>query len=112
MTRSPTDSRVSVQAVRSPRWALAIEVAEGAAIAHAADVDSRSRFPSEAIAALRERGLLSAVAETEGPQPSSLRELVAIAETLGHGCAATAMIWAMHQIQLACLMRHGHSPFL
>ena len=30
-------------------------------------------------------------------------------EVLGRSCASTAMIFAMHQIEVACLVRHAHS---
>ena len=34
-------------------------------------------------------------------------------ETLGRSCASTAMVYAMHQIEVACLVRHGlASPFI
>ncbi|GLY02724.1 MULTISPECIES: acyl-CoA dehydrogenase family protein [Actinoplanes] len=82
---------------------VAREVA-GIAAEHADDVDRLARFPSEAIGALREAGLLYAGV--------SLRELVAITETLGAACASTAMTFAMHHIQLACLLRHGESEGL
>src|SRR5262249_60542469 len=30
-----------------------------------------------------------------------------ISELLGHFCASTAMVFAMHQIQVACILHHG-----
>lgn len=75
----------------------------------AADVDRRARFPAEAIDALRAERLLAAgVPEAYGGLGCSLLELTDIAQTLAQSCASTAMIWAMHQIQVACIVRHDH----
>jgi acyl-CoA dehydrogenase len=37
----------------------------------------------------------------------SLADIGAICETLAQGCASTAMVYAMHQIQVACIEAHG-----
>lgn len=75
---------------------------------HAADVDERARFPSEALAALREAKALSAAVPRElGGQGCGMRELAAQCSVLAHGCSASAMILAMHHIQVACMARHG-----
>lgn len=74
----------------------------------AAAVDRDARFPSEAIAALREEQLLSAlVPDALGGGGASLAQVAAVCQTLGRYCASTGMIYAMHQIQVACLVRHG-----
>ncbi|WP_051807362.1 acyl-CoA dehydrogenase family protein [Actinoplanes subtropicus] len=88
-------------------------VAERAAAA-AAEVDREARFPAETLAALRERNLLNAVApEDLGGPGLTLAELVSVAVRLGRACGASAMVWAMHQVQLACLVRHHPaSPML
>jgi acyl-CoA dehydrogenase len=79
----------------------------------AADVDHNARFPHEAIDALRRERLLSAYIPREyGGAGLSLTELVAIAQVLAQYCSSTAMIWAMHQIQIACIVQHEqNSPF-
>ncbi len=91
-------------------------VAEAARIAQqiagpaAADVDRDGRFPVEAVNALKEARLLGAAVPVEmGGAGCSLTELAAMCEVLGRHCAATAMIFAMHQIQIGCLVRHGGS---
>ncbi|MCE9575243.1 MAG: acyl-CoA/acyl-ACP dehydrogenase [Deltaproteobacteria bacterium] len=72
------------------------------------DVDRAGRFPAEAIAALRQARLLSAMVPAEqGGYGARLDELAAQCELLGGACASTGMIYAMHQIQVACLVRHG-----
>ncbi|CAM2138368.1 Acyl-CoA dehydrogenase [Pararobbsia alpina] len=80
------------------------------AATHADDVDRAARFPSEAVAALREQGLLGAmVPRAFGGHGASLRCLAQICETLAQACASTAMIYAMHQIQVACVLEHAPS---
>lgn len=87
-----------------------IQAAEAvAAIArqHAADVDASARFPAEAFAALRERRLLGMIIPSEldgeGARAADVADVCAI---LGGACSATAMIFAMHMVKLACLVRH------
>ena len=40
-----------------------------------------------------------------------MSEVAAAVTALSRHCASTAMIYAMHQIQVACLVRHGHTDF-
>jgi acyl-CoA dehydrogenase len=77
------------------------------------DVDRRARFPAEAVAALRAEGLLGAAAPRAlGGLGLGLRALADVAQALAEGCASAAMVWAMHQIQVACIARHaGGAPF-
>nr|WP_295830244.1 acyl-CoA dehydrogenase family protein [uncultured Azospirillum sp.] len=84
--------------------------AVGAEIAarHADAVDSDGRFPTEAFDALREQGLLGVMVPAElGGTGASLFDVAAACHALARGCAATGMIYAMHQIQVACLVNHG-----
>jgi acyl-CoA dehydrogenase len=76
--------------------------------AHAAAVDRESRFPHEAIDAARAQRLLSiAVPRELGGEGSSAGDVVDVCYALGKACASTAMIYAMHQTKVACLVRHG-----
>jgi acyl-CoA dehydrogenase len=78
------------------------------AAAHAAAVDSDSRFPSEAIDAARAERLLGAAVPRElGGEGASTSDIVDVCYALGRACASTAMIYAMHQSNVACLTRHG-----
>ncbi|HEX3002783.1 MAG TPA: acyl-CoA dehydrogenase family protein [Angustibacter sp.] len=87
-------------------------VAEDVARPAADDVDDKARFPQEAIDALRSAGALGAlVPRADGPA-HPLSEVARAAEALGRTCASTAMIFAMHHIQVACLVRHGRNPAL
>jgi len=75
---------------------------------HAADVDNKARFPIEAITAMRQQGLLGAyVPASSGGLGVDFQTLCAISEKLGGYCASSAMIFAMHQIQVACLVHHS-----
>ena len=87
----------------------------GATIAGpAADaVDRDARFPTEGINALKKERMMSAFVPTEfGGLGCSVSDLSAICTALGQYCSATAMVYAMHQIQVACIVRHGQtSPY-
>jgi acyl-CoA dehydrogenase len=83
------------------------EIADAIAAVHADDVDRQARFPVEAVTALREQQALSAfVPESLGGAGVSLRVIAEACFTLGRRCGATAMVFAMHQIQVATLVRH------
>jgi acyl-CoA dehydrogenase len=88
-------------------------VAEAVAAPVADSVDRDARFPHEAIAALREERMLGALVPRElGGRGATIGELAAACDVLGRACTSTAMIYAMHQIEVACLVRHGlPSPF-
>ncbi len=78
--------------------------------AHAAEVDRDARFPHESFAALREAGLLSAYVPVEyGGMGLDVVQTAKICEALGNYCGSTAMIYAMHCIQVACVVHHGQS---
>jgi acyl-CoA dehydrogenase len=79
-------------------------VAETIAAPAAESVDRDARFPHEAIAALREERMLGAFVPRDlGGRGVTIGELAASCEVLGRACASTAMIYAMHQIEVACL---------
>ena len=76
----------------------------------AEEVDARARFPTESFDALRAEGLLSAYVTSEyGGMGLSMTQICRICEILGAYCASTAMVYAMHQIQVACILHHGQS---
>jgi acyl-CoA dehydrogenase len=84
--------------------------AAAVASAHAAAVDRDSRFPDEAVAALRAERLLGiAVPHEFGGEDASIADVVDVCYTLGRACASTAMIYAMHQTKVACVTRHGRA---
>ncbi|MFI4999340.1 MAG: acyl-CoA dehydrogenase family protein [Reyranellales bacterium] len=90
------------------RLAAARAVGVEIAARHADDVDARARFPKEAFAALKRAKLLGImVPRSEGGPGAGIAEVVSICHALGQSCASTAMIYAMHQIQVSCIVRHG-----
>lgn len=80
---------------------------------HADAVDRDARFPEEALAALRAERLLSCYVPPElGGMGLDLRAVSRICEILGQYCGSTAMVFAMHQIQVACIVHHAlDAPF-
>ena len=73
-------------------------------------VDREARFPHEAIAALKKGRFLSAfVPKSLGGLGCGMVELAGMCEALAEHCASAAMVFAMHQIQVACVVRHGMS---
>jgi acyl-CoA dehydrogenase len=76
------------------------------------EVDRDARFPNEALSAIREARLLSCLVPPElGGPGASMSEVAESTRILSGFCASTAMIYAMHQIQVACMMYHGNSEF-
>jgi len=74
------------------------------------DVDKLARFPEKSIQALKDLKLLSAYVPIEsGGMGLNIIQIARICEVLGHFCGSTAMIYAMHQIQVACLVHHSDS---
>jgi acyl-CoA dehydrogenase len=81
--------------------------AEVAAV-HADSVDREARFPVEAIEALKKAHMMSAlIPKDAGGFGVGMIDLAAMCEALGQNCSSAAMVFAMHQIQVACLVRHG-----
>jgi acyl-CoA dehydrogenase len=89
---------------------IAARAARAAAVAaeHAAAVDSGSRFPQEAIDALKAENLLGILVPAElGGEEASVSDVVDVCYALGRACSSTGMIYAMHQVKAACIVHHG-----
>lgn len=72
------------------------------------EVDRDARFPAEAIHALRAERMLSMFVPVElGGDGCTISDLSAVCTALGQHCSATGMVFAMHQIQVACIVRHA-----
>jgi acyl-CoA dehydrogenase len=70
-------------------------------------VDEGSRFPAEACAALKEQRLLGVMVSRDlGGEGASIADVADVCYQLGQACASTGMIYAMHQIKVACVTRH------
>ncbi len=82
-------------------------IAEEVAGVAADEVDRDARFPAEALEALRSAGALSAaVPEALGGGGISLETIARCCFELGRRCSSTAMVFAMHQIQVITIARH------
>src|SRR5215475_6069076 len=80
-----------------------------AAAAEAEEVDHKGRFPKAAIDAARERKLLGAQIPVEfGGFGASIYDITEMCYALGRACSSAAMIFAMHQTKVACLVRHAN----
>ena len=88
---------------------IAAEIAAPAAD----EVDRDARFPHETVDELRAVGALSAyVPGSHGGEGVSFAEIASACFELSHACSAAGMVYAMHQIQVASIVRHGiGSPF-
>ncbi|MCA9501697.1 MAG: acyl-CoA/acyl-ACP dehydrogenase [Spirochaetaceae bacterium] len=89
-------------------------IARDVAAVYAVEVDREARFPAECLAALKREGLLSAVVPRSlGGAGLSLGEVATICTILGRACASSAMIYAMHVIQVESIVNHrGDVPEL
>jgi len=77
---------------------------------HAEEVDRDARFPHESIRAMCEAKLLSAYVPREyGGMGLDVVQISRICEALGRYCGSSAMIYAMHCIQVACVVHHAQS---
>ncbi len=82
-------------------------IADDVAAPNAAEVDRDARFPSETLDALRAEGALGAFVPTAyGGHGLRFETVASAAFELGRRCGASGMVFAMHQIQAATLVRH------
>jgi acyl-CoA dehydrogenase len=94
------------------------QAAAAIAAVHASLVDVQARFPDESFSAIRAQRLLGVLVPAElGGEGASISDVVDVCYMLGRACGSTAMIYAMHQIMVACLVRHAgtsawHNQFL
>jgi acyl-CoA dehydrogenase len=95
---------VSTESVATIAERIGAEVAGPAA----GDVDVNARFPHESLAAFREGGLLSAMVPPEfggrGVRPS---EMAAGVRAVAAHCCSSALVLAMHSMEISNLSRHG-----
>lgn len=74
----------------------------------AAAVDAGARHPAEALAAIRAQSLLGIMVPKEfGGEAATMSQTADVCYILGRACASTGMIFAMHQVKAACLVRHA-----
>src|SRR6185312_8508161 len=85
---------------------------------HAQEVDRDGRAPVEAIAAVKAERLMGLLVPRElGGEGACHRDVIEACFILGQACASSGLIYAMHSVKVACLVRHGlasawHQGFL
>lgn len=100
---SPAEASGEIESIA---WKIGVDVAGPAAD----EVDRESRFPREAVEELKQNGLLSAlVPEHLGGGGASLAEVAGAVRALSFHCVASALVLAMHSIEVSNLVRHGSS---
>jgi acyl-CoA dehydrogenase len=96
----------STGAVEGTAWKIGVDVAGPVAD----DVDRDSRFPQEAVEAFKRAGLLSAlVPEHLGGGGATLADVAGAVRAVAFHCTASALVLAMHSIEVSNLVRHGNS---
>ncbi|WBB78734.1 acyl-CoA/acyl-ACP dehydrogenase [Micromonospora sp. WMMD882] len=104
---------MTVTDLRSTRWGpteldRAVAEVEAVAARHAAECDRDARFPGEALAALRETGLLGLMVPTGyGGPGGDLADLVRVSNRLSRTCMSVGMIFTMHCQQVAAIVGDG-----
>ena len=104
--RIPGTARVV--SVRQNDLTARARAAADAAKTYASAVDAEARFPGEAFAEIRKQRLLGIqVPQALGGEGASIAEIADVCYILGQACSSTALIYAMHQIKMACITRHA-----
>jgi acyl-CoA dehydrogenase len=103
--RMPGTARVV--SVRQNDLTARARAAADVAKMNASAVDAEARFPGEAFAEIRRQRLLGIqVPPALGGEGASIAEIADVCYILGQACSSTALIYAMHQIKMACITRH------
>ena len=106
--RNPTSDDDSLLLDRSSLFVQRTSAVAAQAAAEADEVDREGRFPTAAIDAAREHKLLGMqIPVAFGGFGASVHDVADVCYALGRACASSAMIFAMHQTKVACLVRHG-----
>jgi acyl-CoA dehydrogenase len=107
--RAPT---TRIAAGRPSDLTARARAAADVAMTNASAVDAEARFPSEAFAELRKQHLLGIqVPKSLDGEGAGIAEIADVCYILGQACSSTGLIYAMHQIKMACMVRHfqGHA---
>jgi acyl-CoA dehydrogenase len=106
--RDATTEKTGEQFIDRSSFPHRIATVVKVAAAEAEDVDRSARFPKTAIDAARAERLLGVQIPTAfGGDGASIFDITDMCYALGRACSSTAMIFAMHQTKIACLVRHG-----
>jgi acyl-CoA dehydrogenase len=107
-SRDSSADDISEQLLFSSSFMQRTAAVAAIAAKEAVEVDRDARFPKAAIDAARQQKLLGAqIPIGLGGSGASIFDITEMCYTLGRACSSTAMIFAMHQTKVACLVRHG-----
>jgi acyl-CoA dehydrogenase len=96
------------EAAPAPDIRQRIDAAVAVARLHADSVDAKARFPREAFDELRAQKLLGLLLPVEAAgEAARVTDVAQICYALGRVCSSTAMIFAMHQANVACVVQHA-----
>src|SRR6516162_9653026 len=99
----PAESSLTANDLKLRARTVAAAAASGAEA-----VDREGRFPSEAFLAAKTERLMGILVPFDmGGEGASISDVVDVCYALGRSCASTAMIYAMHQIMVAIMVRHA-----
>jgi acyl-CoA dehydrogenase len=114
MEATPLAARPRGQGTAQGSLLARAQNAAAVAAKHADNVDAAARFPAETFEAVKRERLLSVfIPVALGGEGVALSEVADVCYQLGQSCASSGMIYAMHQIKTACLVRHwGGQPAL
>jgi acyl-CoA dehydrogenase len=103
-----------VRHAQSPNFVARAEAAASIAEKHADAVDRDARFPDEVFEELRRQRLLGMLIPSElGGESARTSDVANVCAILAASCSSSGMIFAMHQVKVACLVRHhGDNPWL
>src|SRR5450755_1622111 len=103
----PTTGIPRVLNMRQSDLVARARAAADVAKSNASAVDAEARFPAEAFAELRKQRLLGVqVPQYLDGEGDTIAEIADVCYILGQSCSSTALIYAMHQIKMACIVRH------
>ena len=103
----PQSEHLTGRPILPDRMAERIRRVAEIATRHAADVDRDASFPADAVAALkRERLLGFLVPVALGGESASVSDVADLCYALGRACSSAAMVFAMHSVKVACILRH------
>jgi acyl-CoA dehydrogenase len=106
--RDPATDKTAEQLIDRSSFPQRTAAVAVAAAAEAEDVDHSARFPQKAIDEARAQRLLGVqIPQAFGGDGASIFDITDMCYALGRACSSTAMIFAMHQTKVACLIRHG-----
>ncbi|MGN6198926.1 acyl-CoA dehydrogenase family protein [Humibacter sp.] len=108
------DGSISTEPTRDGGVARAVErIGETVAGPAAREVDIEARFPAETIEALKRERILSAIVPMNlGGRGASIGEMADAVRVLSHYCTSSALVLAMHTIEVYTLVRYGETPWL